>query len=284
MFTHSGCNIIREERDPRMIIHKNTRLTPIQREEVYRKYAKDKIQVSELSREYHVSRPTIYKIIKNGRNKDFSIHRSENHRFRCLPYGLKRLDKIEKAIEERLKGKAKRYNKDYPGEMVHGDTKRLPLLDGQKTKEQREYLFVAIDDYSRELFAAILPDKTQSSSARFLEQVIDECAYSIEQYYSDNGKEYKGNPEHHEFMLKCKEHKLEQGFTRIKTPRTNGKAERVIRTIMEWHDSNHFNSSAHRATELKRFINYYNWVKPHKGIDGLTPGEKLLDYFFPDSL
>ena len=267
-----------------MIIHKRTRLTPTQREDIYRKYTKEKIQVSALAREYHVSRPTIYKIIKYGRLQDFSIHRSENQRFRCLPYGLRRLDKIEKAIEEKLKGQAKRYNKDYPGEMVHGDTKRLPLLDCQKTTEQIEYLFVAIDYHSRELFAAIMPDKTQCSSARFLEQVIDECAYSIEQYYSDNGKEYRGNPEHHAFMLKCKEYKIEQGFTRIKTPRTNGKAERVIRTIMDWHESTRFNSPAHRANELKRFINYYNWVKPNKGIDGLTPGEKLMDYFYQDIL
>ncbi len=168
--------------------------------------------------------------------------------------------------------------------MLHGDTKRLPLLTGQKTTDRREYLFVAVDDYSRELFAAILPDKTQSSSARFLEQVIDECAYSIELYYTDNGKEYKGDPRKHAFMEKCLEHGIAQGFTRVKRPQTNGKAERMIRTIMEWHTSHTFNSPAHRKNELNRFINYYNCVKPHKGIDGLTPGEKLIEYFFPDDV
>ena len=30
--------------------------------------------------------------------------------------------------------------------------------------------------------------------------------------------------------------------------------------------------------------NYYNWVKPHKGIDGLTPGEKLINYFYHEKL
>jgi len=45
-----------------------------------------------------------------------------------------------------------------------------------------------------------LPDKTQHSAKRFLDQVIDECAYSIEQFYTDNGKDYKGDPEQHEFM------------------------------------------------------------------------------------
>ena len=86
-------------------------------------------------------------------------------------------------------------------------------------------------------------------------------------------------------MLGCQESRIEQKFTKLKTPRTNGKAERVIRTLMEmWHDKTKFNSSAHRKNELKRFVNYYNWVKPHKGIEGMTPGEKLINYFYPDSM
>ncbi len=268
-----------------MVIHKRTRLTPVQRQEIYDAHFKKKRRVCDLAREYHVSRPTIYKILERGRQNDFSIHKSTNARFRCLKYGIRRLAKIEKEVEERLKRQAKRYNKDYPGQMIHGDTKRLPLIEGQKAKEKREYLFVAIDDFSRELFAAILPDKTQHSAKKFLEQVVDECAYTIEQYYTDNGREYKGNPNHHEFMLSCKEHKIEQGFTRVRTPRTNGKAERVIRTVIEqWHDKTRFNSSAHRINELKRYVNYYNSVKPHKGIDGLTPMEKLIEYFYPDKL
>jgi hypothetical protein len=63
---------------------------------------------------------------------------------RCLKYGLRRLAKIEKTIEERLTRQAKRYNKLYPGQMIHGDTKRLPLLTNQKTTDTREYLFVAL--------------------------------------------------------------------------------------------------------------------------------------------
>lgn len=169
--------------------------------------------------------------------------------------------------------------------MLHGDTKRLPLLEGQKSLERREYLFVAIDDFSRDLYAAILPDKTQNSSKAFLEQVLEECPYTIEQFYSDNGKEYRGDPEHHAFMRLCQNNHIEQRFTRVKTPRTNGKAERVIKTIMDlWHEKTRFCSSAHRKTELKRFINYYNGVRPHKGIAGLTPEEKLMEYFYPDKL
>lgn len=268
-----------------MVIHKWTRLTPIQREEIYNTYHKKKKKVSELAEEYHVSCPTIYKILKRGRHKDFTIHKSTNERFRCLQYGIKRLAKIEAQLEAKIKREAKRYNKDYPGQMLHGDTKRLPMLQGDSALARREYLFVAIDDFSRELYAAILPDKTQLSSKAFLEQVLEECPYTIEQYYTDNGKEYKGDPKHHAFMKLCAERSIEQRFTRVRNPKTNGKAERVIKTIMElWHDKTRFASSAHRKTELKRFLNFYNGVRPHKGIGGLTPEEKLIEYFYPEKL
>jgi transposase InsO family protein len=159
------------------------------------------------------------------------------------------------------------------------------LLEGQKRTDMRQYLFVAIDDFPRELYVAILPDKTQGSAKKFLQQVLDECPYTIEQYYADNGKEYKGDPRHHRFMLLCAQYGIEQRFTRVRTPRTNGKAERVIRTIMElWHEKTHFQSSEHRKAELRRFVNFYNTVRPHKGIDGMTPEEKLFAYFYPEKL
>lgn len=268
-----------------MEIHKKTRLTPYQREQVYQDYYQHNLRICDLIRKYHVTAPTIYKILKRGRHSDFTIHKSINHRFRCLKYGIKRLAKIERVIEERLKRQAKRYNKDYPGQMIHFDVKRLPVLEGQSSQHHREYLFIAIDDYSRELFAAIMPDKTQYSAKRFLEQVIEECAYTIEVAYSDNGKELKGDPDHHAFMKCCKEQKIEQQFTKVRNPKSNGKAERVIRTIKEmWHDKIKFQSSAHRKTELKRFVNYYNSVKPHAALKGLTPMEKLIEYFVPNIL
>ena len=46
-----------------MVIHKRTRLTPIQRQEVYRAYHEEDRKVSDLACSYHVFRPTIYKIL-----------------------------------------------------------------------------------------------------------------------------------------------------------------------------------------------------------------------------
>ena len=118
--------------------------------------------------------------------------RSTNKRFLQAKYGMKRLAKIESSLEIKKKLAARRYNKSYPGEMVHFDTKRLPLLKSETKTLSRDYLFVSIDVFSRELYAAILPDKTQNSAATFLAQVIEECPYTIECGYSDNGTEYKG--------------------------------------------------------------------------------------------
>ena len=117
--------------------------------------------------------------------------------------------------------------------MVHGDTKRIPLLKGQEQSDPREFLFVVVDDFSRELYAAIFPDKTSHLARRFLDQVIGEVPYTIEVWYSDNGKEYKCDPENRVLMVGCSEAKIEQGFTLPKTPRTNGKAKRVIRMITQ---------------------------------------------------
>jgi transposase InsO family protein len=96
---------------------------------------------------------------------------------------------------------------------------------------------------------------------------------------------FVGNPETHAFMKLCKAYNIKQNFTKMRTLKTNGKAERVIRTIMEmWHNKTRFKSKAHRKQELVRFVNYYNTVKPHKGINNMTPMEKLISYFYPKEL
>ena len=267
-----------------MNMHKNTRLTPYHREEIWRLYTKEKVTVTDLAQRFNVSRPTIYNALKLARLRLFKPQTSTNERFKTIQYGIKRLVKVEKAIEDRLKREAKRYNKSYPGEMVHVDTKRLPLLKGALKTERREYLFVGIDDFSRELYAGIYDDKSQFSAATFLQQdILVQCPYSIECIYSDNGREYKGTVDH-AFVHLCRLNNMNQKFTRPARPQTNGKAERVIRTLMEmWHEKEVFLNSEDRKSKLKRFINFYNTVKPHKGLNGATPYE-VLDFYFKQNV
>ena len=273
-----------------MNIHKSTKLLPHHRQAIWTAYTQDKESVTSLARRFMVSRQTIYNVLKAARVNILKPQNSTNNRFKQARYGIKRLAKVEKAIQDKLKKQAKRYNKSYPGEMVHVDTKRLPLLKGQKSTDAREYLFVGIDDFSRELYAAIMPDKTALSAAKFLqEHVIEPCPYSIDVVYSDNGTEYKGTDKH-EFILVCHRNSINQKFTRLTRSQTNGKAERAIRTVMEmWHERIEFTDSEHRKHELVRFLNYYNTVKPHCALvkqqaNGqkrlFTPYEWLEDYFF----
>jgi transposase InsO family protein len=267
-----------------MQMHKRTRLTPHDRKDLWELYSAGAMKISHLAERYRVSRPTVYKALARARKQEFQPRNSMNERYRALKYGLKRLAKVEACLQARLKAQARRYNKAYPGELLHLDTKRLPVLDGEVQSQRREHLFVAVDDYSRELYAAILPDRTQYSAASFLKQVADECPYEIECVYSDNGKEYCGG-QAHEFVQACQAYGIGQKFTRLGRPQTNGKAERVIRTLMDmWHSQERFTSRTQRHTSLVRFVNYYNTVKPHKGIDNKTPYEKLIEYFYPDKL
>nr|WP_224783306.1 integrase core domain-containing protein [Neisseria flavescens] len=67
-----------------------------------------------------------------------------------------------------------------------------------------------------------------------------------------------------------------QKFTQVARPQTNGKAERVNRTLMKtWHEKQSFNSPEYRQKELCRFVNFYNIVKPHRSLNGDTPFEVL---------
>ncbi|MCC8997829.1 MAG: integrase core domain-containing protein [Nitrosomonas sp.] len=128
----------------------------------------------------------------------------------------------------------------------------------------------------------IFPDKTQHSAACFLiGTVIAQCPYQIDRAYSDNGTEFKGTSDH-AFITACRQHSIGQKFTPINRSQTNGKAKRVIRTLIgHGHRQISFKNSADRRIQLVRFINFYNTVKPHKGLNDATPYEILAAYFNP---
>jgi len=104
-------------------------------------------------------------------------------------------------------------------------------------------------------------------------------SYTVECSYSDNGTEYKGTSDH-AFVPLSQAQGIAQKFTRVKRPQTNGKEERVIKTLMDmWHEKHIFDSRQDRQITLARFVNFYNTVKPHAGINNMTPCELLPEYF-----
>ena len=259
-------------------MHKNTKLLPYQRREMFRRWSMG-TRVTDLARGYRVSRETVYETLKDGRLQVFNNRSSMNHRYRSILYGFRRLSLTEKRIGEKLARKAhrlNRYEKAIPGEMLHLDTKRLPLLRGEAVVQPREYLFVAIDDHSRMAFADIFPDKTSYSAAIFLEEARRSFPFSVTGIYSDNGSEYRGRPDHPVVAL-CRREGMSQAFTKVKHPWTNGKAERFIKTLMtEWHSKTRGNhiSRAHRRRYLYAFVDWYNQIRVHQSIES-TPLERV---------
>lgn len=261
-------------------MHKNTKLLPYQRKDIFHRWKYGE-GVTDLARDYQVSRQTIYDTVKDAKLGIFVNRSSMNRRYRSVYYGLKRLSHTEQRVAMRLakrEHRQKRYEKTVPGEMIHLDTKRLPLIRGEAARQPREYLFVAIDDYSRWLFADILPDKTSWSAAIMLQELVLSLPFMVTGIYSDNGSEYKGVAGHpvHDF---CKQHRISQGFTKVKHPWTNGKAERVIKTLMtEWHyKSWNFSSRDERRKYLYAYVDWYNQVRIHESLK-TSPLQRLKDY------
>jgi transposase InsO family protein len=248
------------------------------RKEVYEKWCRGTWSQRRLADEYHVDKKIIGRIIVRGRLGDFSVHDSTNERYRTIEYGLKKIMKTTKKLEKRAERLAiKRYEKSYPGEMIHADTKLLPRLQGEIKDSARERLYVAVDDYSRTLVADILPDKSQESSVIFGEVVLERLPFDVKDWYTDRGTEWKGTAEH-EFVAWLREHTITQHFTKPRTPQTNGKAERVIRTLMEeWHRAHRFTSRDERRRLLYAYVDTYNHERVHGSI-GSTPIERLTTY------
>lgn len=257
-------------------MHKNTKLLPYQRREVYRRWIQGDC-VTDLAREYKVSRKTLYEVFKKAKLGVFVNYSSKNLRYRTIEYGLKKLARIERGLEKKLSKRARRlnrYQKEYPGETVHTDSSMLPLLRGEAMTTPREHLYVFVDDASRMLFADILPDQTSWSAAICLDEALMMLPFPVECMYSDNGKEFKGA-----FGKLCKAHAIPQKFTKPYTPQTNGKAERVIKTIKTELLKGHSHlTREERRRHLYAFVRWYNHVRPHQSLGNVSPMTFLENY------
>ena len=232
--------------------------------------------MTDLAKYYRVSRKTLYEVFHKAKLEVFENYSSKNMRYRTLEYGLKKLRKTEIKLEKILakrEHRLNRYVKKYPGEMVHTDSSVMPLVPGEAMVTPREYLYIFIDDYSRALFADILPDQTSWSAAIVLDEALEMLPFTVECIYSDNGKEFKGA-----FKALCKKYHIPQRFTKPYHPQTNGKAERVIKTIKGLLRTYHFTSREERRRILYAIVRHYNHVRPHQSLSGKSPFQQLKVY------
>ena len=70
-------------------MHKTTKLTPVMRKEVYRRWKKGGVSLRALGSEYHVDKKVIQRIVARGSEGDFSVHTSVNARYQKSAPGTK---------------------------------------------------------------------------------------------------------------------------------------------------------------------------------------------------
>ncbi len=133
-----------------------------------------------------------------------------------------------------------------------------------------EYCHVAVDDHSRLPDAALLPDQKSTSAVVALEQVWGRylrAGVRIKRVLTDNGSCYRSL----DFRAACSRLGITHWRTRPYTPRTNGKAERFIKTLQErWAYARLYGSSAERAAALPVFLAEYS-QRRSPTLDGHTP-------------
>ncbi len=89
---------------------------------------------------------------------------------------------------------------------------------------------------------------------------------------TDNGNGYRSK----RFNKACHQLGIRHIYTRPYTPRTNGKAERFIRTLKDrWAYAVCYQSSARRTRALQPWLNHYNHHRPHAGIGRRPPISRL---------
>jgi len=261
--------------------HKNARLTPKVRQEMVFRLGNGELTKTKAGRVYGVHRNTVTKWVKAVEETGNWLcwdktSCPEKHR---MTAALNRLQRVETKIQKRLQRDSIRYVKDHPGELVHFDTKKLPKLRGETLADGKEYLYVAIDDATRYLYAAVMADKTNQTAGEFLEEVLATSPFVVEAVMTDNGKEYRGKLERgHAFETGLDKEHVKHYYTKPYTPKTNGKAERVIRTILAWHRAVNFTSREDRSYGLTDFVEWYNTKKGHSSLAGETPLGFLINH------
>ena len=138
-----------------------------------------------------------------------------------------------------------RYEHDKPGDLLHLDIKKLGRFwrPGHRVTGDRlnasdgagwEYVHLAIDDHSRVAFATIEPDERGTSACRMLIRTLRYyrgLGVTFTRVMTDNGACYKSR----RFRRLLRRLGLLHVRTRPYTPRTNGKAERLVQTALrEW--------------------------------------------------
>jgi transposase InsO family protein len=191
-----------------------------------------------------------------------------------------------------------RYERRHAGELLHVDVKKLGRIAGgagkritaiKRTVTPRrrdregvdrrvigwEYVHVCVDDATRLAYVEVLADEKATTAVGFLKRAIAFYArhgVSVQRVMTDNGSAYRSTI--HAFA--CRTMGLKHLRTRPYRPRTNGKAERFIRTLLGgWAYGAIYASSAERTAALDGWLWTYNHRRPHGALSHKPPITRL---------
>jgi transposase InsO family protein len=194
--------------------------------------------------------------------------------------GLNRLSRLEPPEPPN------RYQRRAPGELVHLDIKQLGRFErpghrvtGRRVRRSRragwDYVHVAVDDYSRLAYVEVLSDQNSAAAIGFLQRMLAWFSHRgvhVREVMTDNGSCYIA----HDFAAACRTLELRHLRTRPHRPRTNGKAERLIQTLLrEWAYAAAYRTSRQRTLALQPWLDYYNQRRPHGALGHRPPATRL---------
>ena len=180
-----------------------------------------------------------------------------------------------------------RYERRRAGELLHIDVKKLGRIQGgaghrahgNRRRSPRgggwEFVHVCVDDATRLAYVEVLADEQATTCVGFLRRALRFYAargVQVERLMTDNGSAYRSKLH----AIACRALKIKHLRTRPYRPRTNGKAERFIRTLLGgWAYGAIYGSSAERAAALSGWLTFYNSRRPHGSLGHRTPMERL---------
>ena len=186
---------------------------------------------------------------------------------------------------------ANRYEKQRPGELVHVAVKKLGKIarPGHRVTGRVsggghhrraydlgwEYVHVCVDDATRLVYVEVLDDEKAVTAVGFLHRAVAHFAafgVRVERLMTDNGPAYRATIH----ALACKTLGIKHIRTRPYRPRTNGKAERFIRTLLSgWAYGAIYGNSDERRRALHGWLDFYNRQRPHRSLGRQAPLERL---------
>ena len=188
---------------------------------------------------------------------------------------------------------ANSYERPRPGELVHVDVKKLGRIarPGHRVTgrvsggghhrraydEGWEFVHVCVDDATRLAYVEVLADEKGPTAAGFLRRAVAHFrryGIRVERVLTDNGACYRAIVH----ALACRALGIKHLRTRPYRPRTNGKAERFIRTLIDgWAYGAIYRTSAERTLALAGWLDWYNRLRPHRSIDRKPPLTRLAE-------